>query len=347
MPVVVDRPGRLVALALLLVLSLPGCGQVPAGSQDPPEAAASRSPVPDASSPAATAGSRSATPSAGGSPSATTGARTTPSPRPITLPRGGTEVFPRYRLVGYAGLTGASTLGRLGTGDLDQRLAELEERAKPYGTGGREVLPVAEVITTIVQAAPGRDGRYRSRLSDAQLKRYLTAVRQRKGLLLLAIQPGRSDFLTEVQAYEKWLKQPDVGVALDPEWAMGPGQRPGRVFGHTTGKELTTVADYLADLVEEHHLPEKVMVVHELAPRIIRSESGWKKRAGVVAIKSVDGIGTRADKEATYRAVWKGTPSFVEPGFKLFYDEDRDHGTLMSPKQVLALKPRPAYVMYE
>ena len=70
-----------------------------------------------------------------------------------TLPRGGREVFPRYRLVGYAGLTGAETLGRLGTGDLDQRLPEIERRAKPYAAG-RDVLPIMEVITTIVQAAP-------------------------------------------------------------------------------------------------------------------------------------------------------------------------------------------------
>ena len=38
------------------------------------------------------------------------------------LLQGGRKVFPQYRLVGYAGLTGASTLGRLGTGPLDQRV---------------------------------------------------------------------------------------------------------------------------------------------------------------------------------------------------------------------------------
>jgi hypothetical protein len=263
------------------------------------------------------------------------------------LPRGGRDIFPRYRLVGYAGLTGASTLGRLGTGPLDSRVVELQRRAKPYANG-REVLPVLEVITTVVQGSPGRDGKYRFRISDEQIETYYKAARKHKALLLLNIQPGRSEFLPEVKAYEKWLKRPDVGVALDPEWAMDPGQRPGGVYGHTTGKELNGVAEYLADLVEKYDLPEKVMVYHQVAAIVVRKESGLKQHDGVVLIKSVDGLGHPEPKKTTYRVVNKTTPKFVHAGFKLFFTEDRANGgRLMTPKEVLALKPRPEYVMYE
>ena len=119
----------------------------------------------------------------------------------------------------------APTLGRLGTGPLNQRVAEIERMAKPYAAG-REILPVVEVIATVVQASPGRDGKYRVRLSDAQIAAYHKAARKYRAVLLLNLQPGRSEFLAEARAFEKWLKQPDVGVALDPEWAMDPGQRP-------------------------------------------------------------------------------------------------------------------------
>jgi hypothetical protein len=38
----------------------------------------------------------------------------------------------------------------------------------------------------------------------------------------------------------------------------------------------------------------------------------------------------------------------VHAGFKLFFTEDRaDGGRLMTPEEVLALRPRPEYVMYE
>ena len=73
---------------------------------------------------------------------------------------------------------------------------------------------------------------YRARQTDAVIRRYLRAARQAKALLLLDIQPGRSDFFTETTRLEKWLKEPDVGLALDPEWRVVDGQVPGQVIGH-------------------------------------------------------------------------------------------------------------------
>jgi hypothetical protein len=303
-------------------------------------------------------GSASSQPTVGQMPAPTIPASPTPPGIPAsepstaqtaqkTLPRGGREVFPRYRLVGYAGVSGASTLGRLGTGPLDQRVKEIERRAKPYAAG-REILPIVEVIATVVQASPGRDGKYRVRLSDAQIARYHKAARKHRAVMLLNLQPGRSEFITEAKAFEKWLKEPDVGVALDPEWAMDRGQRPGGVYGHTTGAEIDEVARYLADLVKRYDLPEKVMVYHQVARSVVRRESGLKAHDGVVMIKSVDGLGHPGPKKNTYRVVNKSTPKFVHAGFKLFFTEDRRNGgRLMTPKEVLALKPRPEYVMYE
>jgi hypothetical protein len=41
-------------------------------------------------------------------------------------------------------------------------------------------------------------------------------------------------------------------------------------------------------------------------------------------------------------------PAAMRPGFKLFFEEDVRAGSrLMTPQQVLALTPRPEYVLYE
>ena len=326
-------------LLILLACTACGMGEDPLG---PPilgaadsAPATSRPPSPPTTSSKPT---RTATPSA--KPTGT-------HPALATLPRGGRTIFPRYRLVGYAGVTGASTLGRLGTGPLDQRVAEIERRAKPYAAG-REILPVVEVISTVVQGSPGRGSKYRVRLTDAQIASYLKAARKHRAVMLLNLQPGRSEFITEAKAFQKWLKEPDVGVALDPEWAMDRGQRPGVAYGHTTGAELDEVSRYLSGLVKQYRLPEKVMVYHQVARSVVRRESGLKAHEGVVVIKSVDGLGHPGAKKNTYRVVNKTTPRFVHAGFKLFFTEDRPHrGRLMSPQEVLALKPRPEYVMYE
>jgi hypothetical protein len=296
----------------------------------------------------------SSAPASGNPPTPMPNTTGQPTPKPsarkpaqATLPRGGREVFPRYRLVGYAGVTGASTLGRLGTGPLDQRVAEIERRAKPYADG-REVLPVVEVIATIVQGSPGRDGKYRVRLTDAQIAKYHKTARKHRAVMLLNLQPGRSEFITEAKAFQKWLKEPDVGVALDPEWAMDRGQRPGGVYGHTTGAELDEVARYLSGLVKQYSLPEKVLVYHQVARSVVRKESSLTDHDGVVLIKSVDGLGHPGPKKNTYRVVNNSTPKFVHAGFKLFFTEDQRHGgRLMTPKEVLGLKPRPEYVMFE
>lgn len=272
------------------------------------------------------------------------------SPTPSTpakgeLPRGGRAIFPKYQLVGFVGLPGSPALGPLDR-DLDARAKRLEALSKGYAAG-RTPLPVMELITVVANAHPGRDGQYRSRLDDEDIQRYLTVARKYRMLLLLDVQPGRADILRETKRLEKWLKEPDVGLAFDPEWAVGPGQVPGRVFGRTTGAELNQVAAYLSGVVRENDLPEKVFVFHQLSARIVSNESGLKQHPGVVTIKSVDGIGNRADKEATWRKLTPKMAPGVHAGFKLFYEEDARHGALMTPKQVLTLKPRPELVIYE
>ncbi|WP_343964034.1 hypothetical protein [Kribbella koreensis] len=261
------------------------------------------------------------------------------------LPRGGRVIFPKYQLVGYVGLPGSPALGPLDK-DLDAKADKLEKLAKSYAVG-RTPLPVLELIVVVASGGPGKDRKYRNRLADEKIERYLKVAREHKMLLLLDIQPGRAKILDEVKRQERWLKEPDVGLAFDPEWAVGPGQVPGRVFGHTSGAELDGIAKYLSGLVAQNDLPEKVFVFHQLSARIVSNEKALKQHPGVVTIKSVDGIGSRSAKESTWHKLTPRMAAGVHAGFKLFYQEDTRHGPLMTPAQVMALKPRPEFVVYE
>ena len=302
---------------------------------------------------------------AGASPSATAttgtgaspGSSPAPSPAPspaaspgaaaVELPRGGREVFPRYRLVGFSGAPGSAAFGRLGVGKLDDRVAEIEKVSRGY-RAGRQALPVLELIAVVVQRYPGSDGDYRVRIGDDVIRRYLAAARRHRALLLLNIQPGRARFLDEVHALARWLREPDVGLALDPEWAVGPGQTPGHVFGSTTGTVIDQVSAYLGGIVRANGLPQKVLVVHQLNPGIVRGFEKVRERDGVVVVKSVDGIGSAGAKITTWKRLVKNMPPALHPGFKLFFDEDTQGGSkLMTPSQVLALRPQPEYVLYE
>lgn len=308
--------------------------------KDPVDGTASASPT----SPSPTDPGSTSPPSASGTPDDSV--VTTAEPEVIELPRGGTEIFPEFRLFGYSGLPGSPGMGRLGIGDLDEKVEEMEERGEEYA-GGRPILPVLELIATVVHPVPGADGMFRTYIPESVIQDHLDAARRHDGILLLNIQPGRADFIDEVKHYEKWLVEPDVGVALDPEWAVSEGQIPGRVYGSTTGAELGEVAAYLSGLVEANGLPEKVMVYHQVHPGVVRDELEMKEVPGVVVIKSVDGIGAPSDKIKTYNLVNETKPDFVVPGFKLFYEEDLALGPIMTGAEVLGLDPQPEYILFE
>ncbi len=330
-----SRRGRLPAAVVGAVLVLSACGSGAADSRADPSDGSSSTTAPAATTTQATT-----------TQATTTTQTTTVASEPVLeLPGGGRTIFPGYRLVGFSGGPGSLALGRL-TGDLDAAAEQLRQQAAAYGPD-RPVLPVFELIATIAHPFPTEEGDYSGRADDAVIQEYLDAARRAGALLLLNIQPGRADFLPEVQAYEKWLLEPDVGVALDPEWAVGPDGIPGEVYGQTTGAELNVVADYLGRLVRDNNLPQKAMVYHQVASSVVVDLDGLLSHPNVAVVQSVDGIGSQGAKEATWNELMQDRPGFVVPGFKLFYEEDVGEGPLMTPEQVLALTPLPEYVLYE
>lgn len=269
----------------------------------------------------------------------------TPVAKAPSLPRGATKIFPEHRLVGYVGGR-SDAFGRLLPGSFEDAIEKIESLGRKYDGDGKKIMPVFELIAVIAHGSPA-GGLYRTFEPDDVIQEYLDAARKYDAMLLLNVQPGRSNFIDDVRHLEKWLVQPDVGLALDPEWAVGPGEVPGGIYGSTTGRELDQVAAYVSRLVRRHHLPGKVMVFHQVHESVVDDEADLRRHKGVSVVKSVDGIGARGDKEATWGRLMPPAGAGVRPGFKLFYDEDTELGPLMTPRQVLALKPRPDYVMYE
>lgn len=276
------------------------------------------------------------------------GARTSaaaPRGKAITLllPRGGRRVFPAFRVVGFYGNPQSPRLGALGIGTPSQMVGRLMRQARPYARRTRPVLPMLELISTIAASSPGDDGLHRIHAGPAVIDRYLRAARRAKALLVLDVQPGRGDFLSEARRLERWLIQPDVGLALDPEWRVGPSEVPGRVIGSVSAQEVNSVSDYLARLVHRHDLPEKLFVLHQFTDDMLQDKASIVRRPGLATTVNVDGFGGRAIKIAKYRSFTARRPRFHD-GLKLFYEEDVN---LLSPGAVMDLHPRPDLVVYE
>jgi hypothetical protein len=183
---------------------------------------------------------------------------------------------------------------------------------------------------------------YRSRQTGAVIRRYLRAARRHDMLLVLDVQPGRSDFFTETTRLERWLRQPDVGLALDPEWRVTAPEVPGQVIGHVDAREVNATSAWLAQLVARHDLPQKLFVVHQFTDDMVDHEQ-LERRDELAMVLNADGFGTKPVKVSKYRAFTRAAKTFHQ-GFKLFYEEDVG---LMTPGQVLRLRPSPDVVVYE
>lgn len=265
-----------------------------------------------------------------------------PSPRRSQLPRGGTEIFPHWRVVAFYGASGQPGLGILGQSDPDSSASLLEAQAAAYAPFGRPVLPCLDLITSLATSLPGPDGTYSEMVDPSVVSQYLSVARAHHMLLLLDFQPGTSDFLTQVQRYQQFLDQPDVGVALDPEWSMAPGQVPGQVVGQTPAADINQVAQYLATIVDRGALPQKLLVVHEFDPDMVPDRQNVGTWPELAVTFDVEGYGAPQDKLQKYQQLAPLGSWYA--GFKLFYQLDTP---VLTPAQVMALQPQPDMITYE
>jgi hypothetical protein len=170
---------------------------------------------------------------------------------------------------------------------------------------------------------------------------YLEQARAVGARLMLDVQPGRSTFSAEAAELSDWLAQPDVDLALDPEWNVGRHGVPGQTSGKVGATEVNAVIRSLAALVREYHLPPKVLVVHQFRRGMVRGRSRIRPRRGVEVLLNFDGIGSPSAKAAGYAGI---SSTALFNGFSLFYQRDTP---LMKPAAVLALEPAPDLLLYQ
>lgn len=274
----------------------------------------------------------------------TTAPVTTASPAasPPQLPRGGTTIFPRYRVVAYYGTAGTPSLGVLGDGPATQAAERLERAAAGFATADRTIQPTMELIVTIADGTPGPDGDYSHDIDPQLAWQYLTIARAHRQLLVLDVQPGRTQFLTKVQSWKQLLREPDVGLALDPEWRMPPGAIPGQTIGYASAAEVNEVAVWLADLTRSEQLPQKLFVLHQFTRSMLPGLPTLQPHPELAVVQHIDGFGSPAEKLAKYQSLQY--PDLFNMGFKLFYDEDTP---MLGPAETLALVPPPSYISYQ
>jgi hypothetical protein len=264
----------------------------------------------------------------------------------VQLPGGGQVLFPMRRFVALYGHPGTPSLGVLGEQDLPASIARAKKTAARYRRlSSAPVIPAFEIIATVAEGSPGRDGSYSYQTPLAMLRPWVRRASAAGMYVVLDLQAGRASLLTQARQYEPFLKLPNVGLALDPEWKLQPGQRPRRQIGSVDASEVNGVSNWLAGLTARYRLPQKLLVLHQFRLSMIGNEGRIDTRHDDLAIIiHMDGQGTPADKQQTWQAVTGAAPRHVFFGWKNFYTKDHP---MLSPRQTMARTPAPIMISYQ
>ena len=179
------------------------------------------------------------------------------------LPGGGLVVYPGRRLVALYGNPTTSALGVLGEQTPEESVSRVLEIAQGYDADGAPILPSFEIIATVASATSGEDNNYSAEMSPEILRPWIEVAGANGIYVILDLQPGRTDFLTQAKLYEEFLRLPYVGLALDSEWRLKPDQVHLRQIGSVDAAEINAVVEWLANLVRDENLPQKYLLLHQ------------------------------------------------------------------------------------
>ena len=258
-------------------------------------------------------------------------------------------LLPFNRVVAYYGNFYSAQMGVLGAYPADEMIKKLESEKLAWENADTltPVIPAIHYIAVTAQHAAGTDGKYRLRMPYDQIDSAVDLAAKIKGIVFLDIQVGLSNLENEIPLLKKYFLMPQVHLGIDPEYSMKSGKRPGTLIGTFDATDVNYASEYLSALVKENDLPPKILVVHRFRTDMLTNYKKIKTCSEVQLVINMDGFGSpHLKKQTYYEAIYKQPVQFT--GFKLFYKPDAKTGKrLMTPEEILKLKPQPIYIQYQ
>jgi hypothetical protein len=269
---------------------------------------------------------------------------------PATAYPNANAILPFKRVVAYYGNFYSRGMGVLGEYPTEQMLAMLASTTALWAAADptTPVVPAIHYIAVVAQASAGKEGKYILRMPDDQIEHALELANRIQGIVFLDVQVGKSTLQHELPQLEKYLKMPQVHLAIDPEFSMKFGDRPGTVIGTFDAADINYAAEYLAGLVRDNKLPPKILIVHRFTQDMVTNYKKIRPLPEVQMVIDMDGFGSKEKKKGTYSRVIIPEPVQFT-GIKLFYKNDTraPANGLLTPDEVFGLNPVPSYIQYQ
>lgn len=269
-----------------------------------------------------------------------------PVKMPATLPG---SILPAKRIVAYYGNPLSKRMGVLGEYEPQEMLRRLDRQVEEWRKAdpSTPVQPALHLIVVVAQGAPGPSGKYRTIMRDSMVESVYRLAKSRNAIMFIDIQTGHSDIRELLPRFDHFLQRPDVHLAIDPEFMMKDGSRPGARVGTMSAADINYASGHLSQLIRKYNLPPKVLIIHRFKQRMVTGYRDIALRPDVQVVMNMDGWGAPWLKRDSYKAYIVREP-VQYTGFKLFYHNDTKKGDpLMSPAEVLKLRPIPLYIQYQ
>jgi len=279
------------------------------------------------------------------------GARKEPSWPAGPAPLAG-ALLPKSRIVAYYGNPHSKKMGVIGEYPEQQMLGMWDRTVAAWKAADPKtpVVPAIHLVTVVAQGAPGADGMWRRWEDSSMIERTYKWAKSRNGILFLDIQASHSTLQKELPRLLPWLARPDVHLGVDPEFYMHyerEGMRPSSKIGMMMASDINYVIRTLDKLVADKKIPPKILVVHRFTKKMVPDAENIQPTSRVQVVMHMDGWGPPWLKFDSYRDYIVDHP-VQYTGFKLFYHNDTKKGdALLTPNELLQLRPRLSYVQYQ
>jgi hypothetical protein len=259
------------------------------------------------------------------------------------------SILPARRIIAYYGNPLSTRMGALGEYEPEEMLRRLDTEVEAWTEAdpGTPAIPALHLIAVVAQSEPGPSGKYRTRMRDSLVQKVAEWAETRDALVFLDVQIGTGTLEEELPRLLPFLARENFHLGIDPEFSMKDGTRPGRKIGTLDAADINYAIDLLAELVDEHRLPPKVLVIHRFTRRMVTNADQIRLDPRVQVVMNMDGWGAAWLKRDTYSDYIVREPVQFT-GFKIFYHNDTKKGDpLMLPADVLRLRPVPVYIQYQ
>ena len=259
-------------------------------------------------------------------------------------------ILPYKRVVAYYGNMYSKQMGALGEYEPKEMWKRLNKEVEAWNAADPEIpaVPAVHYIAVVAQASAMKDGKWRLRMPEHQIDSALAIAKMYDALVFLDVQVGLSTVEQEIPQLEKYLLMPHVHLGIDPEFSMKDGTAPGKKIGTFDAEDINFCSEYLAKLVQENNIPPKMLVVHRFTKGMVTNYKNIKLRPEVQIVMDMDGFGRPELKYSTHESYIRKEPVQFT-GFKLFYKNDTKQSPnhLLTPEELMKLKPRPVYIQFQ